>query len=412
MRPRLFIELFAGTASTSLRLLGGRRLEALYGYMGSKARYATPILNAMGLRPQQGADAVMLVDAGPPGWMWQWILIPEIRERVSAILRSWESPDPDHAAEQAVALWHRLAANSPPDDLAEGIATWAWLQARSANSCPVWWDDEKASWRMGDKPRSGLQKDVVQRGDWRAGAEMARGGENLRQKGIGVPGEQRAQQAPNLKVEGPTRCRGMVHPSTIALRLDRIAHHLASYVCLQAGSAMGKPVVVEGGAWKTHGYGHLSESAKSKGWKSRLRPELLAARVDDLVALGAGERTTFIAGHARVEDLQLEGDLEGVYALMDPDYKGCTGYATSCPTDSVLAIGKDLAARGAVVAICEARPLDIPGWSHVELTGYRKGQVFPKGRAKKGEWLTLSRPPARVPARQLSMGLLAAGGAA
>lgn len=395
-------------ASVTGRLLTGRRSRSLVGYMGNKLVYADPILGVMGLHPGQGADAVMLVDAGPPGWMWRGLLIEDVRRRVAEILRSWQGQDP-------VELWNRLAKAPPPAELAEGIATWLWLQARSANSCPVWWDLEREAWRMGDKPRMGGQKDAVQRGDWRGAAGMAIGGDRLRQKGIGVPGEQGIQQAPDRKrrsTAGGGRCRGMVNPATIADRLDVLAEHLATYLCLQAGAALSKPVVVKDGAWSTPGYGHLSRSAVRKGFTARLRPELLAARVDELATLGAGDRTAFIAAHARVEDVRLEGDLDGTYVVFDPPYVNATGYAEDCARQEVLATSLDLDSRGAVVCVCEAEPLPLPGWHHVELTGFGSRRWQP-GRSK-AEWLTLNRPPVRMPyLPKHQLGLFAdAGGAA
>lgn len=376
MRPRLWFEPFAGTAVVAWRLIGGRRVRQLTGYMGCKYRFADPIFDAFGLHAGQGADAVMLVDAGPWGWAWQGLLLEEVRRAVARLLRAWAAEDP-------VELWKRLAAQPPPLDLAEGIATWLWLQARSANSCPVWWDDDRASWRMGDKPRVSVPSVGV------------------------IPGHQGIQQVPDYaerelrhKGTGAGRCRGMINPATIADRIDVLAHHLATFLCLQAGAALAKPVTVHDGAWKTSGYAHLSESGRAKGFTSRLRPDLLARRVEDLPN-GDG-RTTFIAAHARAEDSIPQGDLSGCYALIDPPYVGCTGYAADCARDQVVDMARDLQARGAHVAICEAEPLPIKGWHHVDITGHGRGQVWKERRAK-GEWLTLSHPPVRVPAQQLNL---------
>lgn len=61
------------------------------------------------------------------------------------------------------------------------------------------------------------------------------------------------------------------------------------------------------------------------------------------------------------------------------------------PRAEVLALALRWRDAGAVVAVSEAEPLELEGWHRLELTR-------PGG---KGEWLTLSRAPARVPERPL-----------
>jgi len=180
---RLWYVPFAGALGETLPLLFGARARPPTGYMGSKGSPAMSraILGAFGHAPGDSAEAALLVDAGPWGWAWQHLLQPETARAVAAELRTWRSEDP-------VALWKRLAASPPPEELVNGLATWLWLQARSANACPVWWDEERwaqgsggpmtsgklaeevdrrergasSGWRMGDKPRMGLEKGAVQ----------------------------------------------------------------------------------------------------------------------------------------------------------------------------------------------------------------------------------------------------------
>lgn len=136
-RPRLFAELFCGSAAVSLALVGGRSLKPPVAYMGSKRGYAPTILAAMGLRCGQGADALFLNDAGPWGLVWQTLAAPGGAEAVAAVIHGWKDEDPR-------GLWERLRSESPPDFIGVGepndVARWMMLG--------VW------SYRQGD-PTSG-----------------------------------------------------------------------------------------------------------------------------------------------------------------------------------------------------------------------------------------------------------------
>lgn len=200
-RVPLFVELYAGTASLTLSLLGP--VKPAVAYMGSKRRYASDILQVCGLRPGQGAEHVVLVDAGPWGKVWRTIRSPGGARAVAEVLRSWSKRDP-------FALWDDLVASPPAEDPVAFAAQYLWIQARSASAAPVWWDGKRNAWRMGERRRKAGKdrdrliattgKDVVQRGEGRA-----------RQKGRGISQKNRI------------RCRGVVHTATIARRLEAIA---------------------------------------------------------------------------------------------------------------------------------------------------------------------------------------------
>jgi len=128
--PLLWCELFVGTASMTLQLLGGA--PPPIGYMGSKRRWARLILDLMGQRERP--DVVVLCDAGPWGEAWEVILDAERRPLLVERLRSWGGEDPS-------ALWQRLAEAGRPEDVVERVAAWLWLQGRAASSTPVWWHD-------------------------------------------------------------------------------------------------------------------------------------------------------------------------------------------------------------------------------------------------------------------------------
>lgn len=129
MSPLLWCEMFTGTASVTLQLLGGAATPI--GYMGNKRRWSRLILDIMGMHERP--DVIVLCDAGPWGEAWEVILDVERRPLLVERLRSWSGEDPS-------ALWRRLATAGRPEGAVERVASWLWLQARSASCTPVWWD--------------------------------------------------------------------------------------------------------------------------------------------------------------------------------------------------------------------------------------------------------------------------------
>jgi hypothetical protein len=102
-RPRLFVELCAGSAAVSLRLVGGPHANPPIGFQGGKRGYARAILGVLGLRQGLGAEEVWLNDAGPWGPVWRVLTTPGKAEDVAAIIRGWKDEEPR-------ALWDRLKA--------------------------------------------------------------------------------------------------------------------------------------------------------------------------------------------------------------------------------------------------------------------------------------------------------------
>jgi hypothetical protein len=93
------------------------------------------------------------------------------------------------------------------------------------------------------------------------------------------------------------------------------------------------------------------------------------------------------------------GDLEGCIVYADPDYRGTTGYGSTC-REAIPGMARDFDALGAVVCISEQEPIpELPGWFATEITGGRRGQkrTFSK---QQQEWLTMNRPPAHTVATQ------------
>lgn len=354
-RPRLVVELCAGTAATSRALVGGVRpvsspeprfvpiIPAPCGYMGGKTRWAAWHLEALGVEPGAGADHVLLADGGPWGWVWPVLLDPAMSAAVVAELRSVADEDPRE-------LWEALAAWPVARSVATRAAQWLWLQARAASSTPLWNDGEGWVMCYGGRKTFG---EASQRGVWSSGS--------------------------------PTTSTGMQSTATMADRVE-LAQAAATWLVLQAGNALGKPVGVRAdGLWRANGYAHLSDSARRRGFSSRLQPQLLAGRVRRLGALSS-QSVSVWAG--RVEDLHPEGDHSRTVVVFDPPYRGATGYALDLARPGVVDVALRWAACGATVLACEAEPI-----AALEEAGWHTYDVGAFGRAGgKPEWVTMNRP--------------------
>lgn len=327
-----WVEPCAGAAACALRLVGGPHLVPPVSWMGGKRRLAPLIIEAMGT-PRERPALVVLSDAGPWGWVWPLLL--ERGDEVAAILRGWEEAWVEDG-DGPRALWDALR-DQPPMDGPAGAAQWLWLQARSASGVPVWWGGD------------GFASD--------AGSRRAeQKGDNSRSPSSGRQKAKSANKIGVIDYEGPDRRwpgGGIVHPATIAARVQAIASAFAGVrVVVYHGDAGGLFDVVE-----------------------------------------------------RVHDPR--GPL---FVYLDPPYQGCTGYGWDMPREDVLLQAAEWAALGAVVAVSEAVPLSVPvaqplwvrglieeqpeAWWSINFTAHGNG---------KPEWLTLSREPVRAPAVQLSL---------
>lgn len=362
-RPLVVADLFTGAGAFWIRLLCGSRVQPPVAWMGGKRRYASHILATVGLHPGQGCEHLLLSDAGPWGWVWPVLLQEEGARAVSAVLRRWgAAPDFDPRA-----LWTRLAGLPPAEGLPERVAQWLWLQARAGGGVPVFWREH--SLNQGEREGHGEKGLFASdgRGTIRAAGQKASGG------GSG----------------------GVVDIDGFADRIDLLAESVAHWLCLQAGSALGKPItrVSEDGTWWTHGYAHLTDSARAKGFHARLNPSAIAGNVDRLPS----PAVTVHHGDSHALALVLAAhDLTGWVVYLDPPYAGCTGYGWDCLREQVLDMAQRLHAAGAVVILSEAVGLAAelgPAWHEQEITGFGT-------RRSKPEWLTLNvRPQVRADAQ-------------
>lgn len=116
---------------------------------------------------------------------------------------------------------------------------------------------------------------------------------------------------------------------------------------------------------------------KSRPSRGLVRIETLAERVETLDRID-WSRVDVI--HGDVRDV---APIPGSQVLFDPPYQGCPRYAELLPRTDVLAVAERHAAVAALVVVCEADPLPLPGWRHDRLRA-----------SGKPEWLTMSGPPA------------------
>ena len=338
-RPRLFVELCAGSAAVSLRLVGGPCANPPISYQGGKRGYARAILGVLGLRQGLGASEVWLNDAGPWGPVWRVLTTPGKAEEVAAIIRGWKDEEPR-------ALWDRLKA--------EG---WGELTEVGEVAALV----QIASWSINKTDR------------WSGGFSVT--------------------EALGSEIKSADGRVDMMRPQTpekIASRVEAVARWLVCGAWTIGGKDPGTP-----GAGYASTAAEGNEIRSSDGRVDFMRPqtpEKLASRLSSWP-------TPVRAFHGSALDVPIPEDCEGVYMYLDPPYENCTGYAADMPREDVIACALRWSDAGAVVCISEAVPIEIEGWHHVEITSERKGQKRTFSKQKR-EWLTLNREPAWMPSVQ------------
>lgn len=382
-----WLDLCCGSGATTLNAIGGPSLEPLTGWMGGKRRFASGILAAMGVRRRRIRSATM-VDAGAWGWVWPAILDEELGAEVAEVLEGWREEDP-------VALWDRLAKEPLPEDPALAVAHWLWIQGRSASNTPVWYEVDEG-WQKAQRPDQHTRQKATQRGSWRMGDRGGRAQKAA--QNTSIPGNWRMGEKTVNGTRGACqsgtgggRCNGLRSTETVANRIRSIAEITARWIVLQAGSWQGKEVTadLEGERFRTHGFARPSESSLARNGH--------CFNLGTLVERTRHLPRSITAIQALVEEVEPPADASSFRVYFDPPYRGRTGYEVKLPRESVLEVARRWDAAGAVVAVSEGEPLlELEGWHHVDLT--------PLGRKGCGpEHLTLNRPPAWTPGRQVSL---------
>lgn len=205
----------------------------------------------------------------------------------------------------------------------------------------------------------------------------------------------------------PTRARGIIHVASLANRIEGIgsaswpvpsdvmAEVVATWLVLQTGSARGRPVDLEDGRWRTVGYAHLTDTARAKGFTSRLH---LPRFTDRIAVIGEPTWPSVACVHGSALDALPMALALGPRArtLLDPPYhrdgdrsRDRTGYGADLPLADTLQMAARLDDARGLVTITEGGPLarDLgPGWFSYDISSHFSGTV--KGQ----EWVTCNRP--------------------
>lgn len=353
-RCPLFVELCCGSAAVTLRLIGGPNARPPISYMGAKTGYAAAILHALGLRSGQGADACVLVEAGPWTKAWRLLTTPEGCRAVAAVIRGW-------VGEDARALWDRLRAEPVPAGDAEAVGAWLYLH--------------QGSWHQkGPDAGIGRPEGAPDRGTF--------GGE--RPVADVVTDSAAALAAlrwpPVQVVEGDV---AVVEPRDVARWL-----YLTQRSAFNKGAEAGyKPEERDCSEW--------AAGSHAGRWDNP-RPVM----ADACAALPPWPPT--VISNADVATVEPGTLPPGTVVYFDPPYSGTTGYKHDLTRDQVLAIARRWSDAGATVCVSEAEPLPLDGWHHVEITGARVGQKRTFARVRT-EWLTMNRAPVTRPMAQGSV---------
>jgi hypothetical protein len=163
----------------------------------------------------------------------------------------------------------------------------------------------------------------------------------------------------------------------------------AAYAVLQASTPLGKAPRDEGESWATAGYATVSPSGIARGFKDRLNPPALAAKV---LRVGRWMR------HLQPQWMQtdaaklfwLDGLRPGDTVYLDPPYRKTTGYRFKFGRLEVVRAAEAALGQGCRVAIAEAETVELPGRkAEVHSLQRSDGRPLPKGRQ---EILTVYHP--------------------
>lgn len=163
---------------------------------------------------------------------------------------------------------------------------------------------------------------------------------------------------------------------------------VAQFLFLQSRAAGSLPVRWDGGVWRSGALGRISckGAPKDGRWGSGRRTgEIIARRLLDLEPIWS--RVEIVHGDAR----KLE-PIAGATVYIDPPYVGCPRYAAQLPRRDVLELALDWQEAGARVAVSEAVPLELLGWSSVQLPHRKPEHVTASWPIR----LPVPRPPSQL----------------
>jgi len=124
------------------------------------------------------------------------------------------------------------------------------------------------------------------------------------------------------------------------------AEWLAVFLALQSSSVLSKDVTIREGRWRTSGYASLSPSARKKGFRERLLPSRVAAKIRQVPP-------AFTSALSAYHTSALEHGGLATHVLIDPPYVGVGGYSNQMPRADVVELALRWREAGCVVGVCE-----------------------------------------------------------
>jgi hypothetical protein len=171
----------------------------------------------------------------------------------------------------------------------------------------------------------------------------------------------------------------------------------AELLWLQRVAFSGKAVGTRHGRWRAPGLNVTSAKGVAAtnrfGEVRPLGPALLAA-VRALRPFAA------VSGQVGLLSPELVAGIERPVVLLDPNYQDTTGYPDGhLSRAEVLDLAQGYHAAGATVLVCEAEPLDLPGWRTeclAESVGRGESSFRSRRQGKAAEWITFRAAQAAV----------------
>lgn len=386
-RPRCFLELPAGLAAVSLRLHGGKHCRPPISRMGNKAGYADAILDALGLRSGQGADAYLWAEADPDvRALLRAYPDASMLTRIAEIIRGWADEEPR-------ALWERLRAER---------------KARGPQPVEVDCAAEMLFFQHGSFSGKGPQYGIGRPEGGPAGNM-----EHLRPS-LDIVNDAVTSLAAYATIAASNRLINVAGPDLMNTGAGGTTFGGEEFATPAGDVAAGFERVA---GWLTVGAGSFKACEPESGWHGlhlrrpnddgyRPNREGLARACDAVARPSRWPSVAVLPSIPTAADvarwLGTPGDLSGCVVYADPPYAGTTGYGSNLTRDEVIAYARDFDALGAVVCISEAEPLTALGWEATAITGGRRGQKRTFSRQQE-EYLTMNRPPAAVVATQMGM---------
>ena len=156
-----------------------------------------------------------------------------------------------------------------------------------------------------------------------------------------------------------------------------IATYTAIYIYLANTSYRGKPVYIKDGKWKRHTFNYRVTSKNTP----------ISTHIDRIKKLSILDQYNVTVTRQSAEDIN---PIPGSICYIDPPYQGTTRYTDSdLKREAVINIALKWKEAGASVYISEKVPIDIPGWTHIDITDlHTRGGAQNLSLKPREEWIT------------------------